>query len=157
MSTVHRFFLSSCIDAIAGLVTFPFVLLRNVLQPIIPRRLLQMPPVRNIIHKCVSVRKCLACVLTLLLGTLVFSDLERWFSSSVLRDPGAPPSSRSFLTNVGRISTWLAMSDTPVFPIRRCSDTTKARWCTMTRVRRTAFPNATRHLRSSQMMSTSLR
>ena len=41
-------------DAITELVTFPFVILRNALQPILPKKLTQMPPLRNIIHKCVS-------------------------------------------------------------------------------------------------------
>ena len=51
---LEGFFLISWIDAVAELITFPFVVLRNVLQPILPKRLSQAPPVRTIIHKYVS-------------------------------------------------------------------------------------------------------
>jgi hypothetical protein len=51
---LHRFFLTSWADAVTELVTFPFVVLRDVLQPILPKRLLPTPPVRKIIHKWVS-------------------------------------------------------------------------------------------------------
>ena len=47
-------FLNSWVDAITGLITFPFVLLHNALQPILPKKLTQGPPLRNIIHKWVS-------------------------------------------------------------------------------------------------------
>ena len=46
--------LNSWTDAITELVTFPFVVLHDVLQPILPKKLIQTPPLRNIIHKCVS-------------------------------------------------------------------------------------------------------
>ena len=47
-------FLNSWADAITGLVTFPFVVLHNLLQPILPKKLTQGPPLRNIIHRCAS-------------------------------------------------------------------------------------------------------
>jgi len=47
-----RLFLTYRTDTVIELVTFPFAVLRNVLQPILPKRLLQMPPIRKIIHKC---------------------------------------------------------------------------------------------------------
>ena len=46
-----RLFLTPWVDAVAELVTFPFVVLRNLLQPVLPSRLLQPPPVRRIIHR----------------------------------------------------------------------------------------------------------
>ena len=49
----YNFFLTFWTDAVAELVTFPFTVLRNALQPIIPKKLLQTPPIRRIIHKCV--------------------------------------------------------------------------------------------------------
>jgi len=51
---IHRFLLTFWADAITELITFPFVVLRGVLQPILPTRLLKPPPVRRIIHKWVS-------------------------------------------------------------------------------------------------------
>ena len=50
----HSIFLTFWTDAVTELVTFPFVVLRNVLQPILPKKLLQTPPARKIIHKCAS-------------------------------------------------------------------------------------------------------
>ena len=47
-------FLNSWADAIAELVTFPFVVLRGALQPILPKKLAQGPPIRKIIHKWAS-------------------------------------------------------------------------------------------------------
>ena len=51
---LHDFILTLWADAITELITFPFVVLRNVFQPILPKRLLRPPPVRKIIHKWVS-------------------------------------------------------------------------------------------------------
>ena len=51
---LYGFLLTFWPDAITELVTFPFVVLRGVLQPILPTRLLKPPPVRKIIHKWVS-------------------------------------------------------------------------------------------------------
>jgi len=51
---LHGFPLTLWADAITELITFPFVVLRNVLQPILPKRLLRPPPVRRIIRKWVS-------------------------------------------------------------------------------------------------------
>jgi len=48
------FILNSWADAIIGLVTFPFVVLHNALQPILPKKLTQTPPLQNIIHKYAS-------------------------------------------------------------------------------------------------------
>ena len=53
MTFFYSFLLTSWTDAVTELVTFPFVVLRNMLQPILPKRLLQPPPVRKIIHKYV--------------------------------------------------------------------------------------------------------
>ena len=50
-------FLNSWVDAITELIAFPFVLLHNLLQPILPKKLIQGPPLRNIIHKWVSYLK----------------------------------------------------------------------------------------------------
>ena len=52
-SFLHHF-LTLRADAVTELITFPFTVLRNVLQPILPKRLLRPPPVRTIIHKFVS-------------------------------------------------------------------------------------------------------
>jgi len=50
---LHDFVLTFGADAITELITFPFVVLRNVLQPVLPKRLLKPPPVRRIIHRWV--------------------------------------------------------------------------------------------------------
>ena len=54
LSFFLHLFLIFWADAVTEFVTFPFVVLRNVLQPILPKKLLRPPPVRTIIHKYVS-------------------------------------------------------------------------------------------------------
>lgn len=92
-------------DAVVELITFPFVVLHDVVQPILPKKLLQGPPVRNIIHRHVSQARTFLSHSDFLPGTLAFCDRARWFSCSVLQDQDAQPSSRSWPTSAEHMPT----------------------------------------------------
>lgn len=47
----NKLYVSTYADAVVELITFPFVVARNLLQPILPKTLLQSPPVRKIIYR----------------------------------------------------------------------------------------------------------